>query len=235
MNSCTASTPSKLLTGSTRLHVVLGGAGEFNAIEQEKILLRTISIDREVVSVGGIRNADAAGFLPGEIDDAGIEREQLIEASAVERQILNLELADDSRCIGGGDGHDRRIALHRHLLAGFANLQRQIHRRALIDSQFNAGSDRLLETGFLGVNLVLPNRQRGNLIVAHAVGHGFADRSGFRVGRGHRCAGNHGARLVRNGSRDHRRYLRQERDRAHESKPGDPTSFCHVSLSLPKH
>ncbi len=64
--------------------------------------------------------------------------------------------------------------------------------------------------------------------MANAVGHRFADRSGFRVGRGDRGVGNHGARLVRNGAREHRRYLSQKRDRAHENEPGDPTSFFHI-------
>ncbi len=81
--------------------------------------------------------------------------------------------------IGGGDAHQRRVFVHRDLLAGLADPQRQIHRRALIHRQLNSGADRLLESGFLGVDLVRPNGQRGHLITAGAVGHGFPDRARF--------------------------------------------------------
>ena len=60
-------------TGSAGLHVVLGGAGVFDAVQQEEILLRAIAGDGEIVGGGGIGNAGATGFLRSEIDDAGIE------------------------------------------------------------------------------------------------------------------------------------------------------------------
>ena len=63
-------------TGAAGLHVVLGRAGEFDAIQQEKILLRPVAFDREIVPVGGVRYSDAADFLPGEIHHAGIQRDQ---------------------------------------------------------------------------------------------------------------------------------------------------------------
>ena len=80
----------QLLAGAAGLHVVLGRAGEFDAVQQEQILLRPIAGDREIIAGGGIRNADAAGLFPGEIHDAGIQREQFVIAAAVERQILDL-------------------------------------------------------------------------------------------------------------------------------------------------
>src|SRR5690349_10445665 len=59
--------------GASGLHVVFGGAGVFDSVQQKQILLRAIAGDREVVGGGGIGDAGAAGFLLGEIDDAGIE------------------------------------------------------------------------------------------------------------------------------------------------------------------
>ena len=80
----------QLLAGSAGSHVVFGGAGEFDAVKQEEILLRAVAVDGEVVGGGGVGDADAAGFLRREIDDAGIEGEQEIVAAAVEGKILNL-------------------------------------------------------------------------------------------------------------------------------------------------
>ena len=80
----------QLLAGAARLHIVLGRAGEFDAIQQEEILLRPVSRNREVIAGGRIGDADSARFFPREVHHSGIEREQLVVASAVERQILDL-------------------------------------------------------------------------------------------------------------------------------------------------
>ena len=53
----------QLLAGAAGLHVVFGRAGEFDAVQQEQILLRAIAGDREIIADGRIRNADAAGFF----------------------------------------------------------------------------------------------------------------------------------------------------------------------------
>src|SRR5665213_3986471 len=73
----------QLLTGPARLHVVLSRAGEFDAVQQEQVLLRTVSRHGEVVPVGRIGHPDAAGFLPCEIYDSGIQREEFIVAASV--------------------------------------------------------------------------------------------------------------------------------------------------------
>ena len=43
-----------------------------NAIQQEQVLLRTISGDREIVARRRIRDSDSSRLLPREIDDARI-------------------------------------------------------------------------------------------------------------------------------------------------------------------
>src|SRR5262249_24804704 len=65
------------------LHVVFGGAGVFGAIGQKEILLGTLAADGEVVAGGGIGNAGAAGLHPGEVDHAGIESHEKVEAAAI--------------------------------------------------------------------------------------------------------------------------------------------------------
>ena len=87
----------QLLAGAARLHVVLRRAREFHAVQQEQILLRPVSRHGEIVADGRIRNADAAGLLPGEIDHAGIQREQFVVTAPVERKILDLLFADQAR------------------------------------------------------------------------------------------------------------------------------------------
>ena len=93
----------QLLAGAARLHVILGRAGEFDAVQQEEILLRAVALDREIVAAGGIRYADAAGLFPGEIDDAGIERQQFVVAAAVERKILDHGSATRPEISAGAD------------------------------------------------------------------------------------------------------------------------------------
>ena len=78
----------QLPAGPAGLHVVFGGAGVFDSIEQKKILLRAIAGDGEIVGGRGIGDAGAAGLLRCEIDDAGIESEQEVVAAAVERKIF---------------------------------------------------------------------------------------------------------------------------------------------------
>ena len=95
----------QLLAGAARLHVVLGRARELHAVEQEKILLRPIARDGEVVARGGVRDPDAAGLLRGEIDDAGIQRQQQIVAPAVQGKIFHLLLADQAGDVRRGHAH----------------------------------------------------------------------------------------------------------------------------------
>ena len=91
-----------MAAGSAGSHVVFGGAGELDAIEEEEILLRAIAVDGEIVGGGGVGDAGAAGFLGCEINDAGIEGEEEVVAAAVEREIFDGLLADEAGDVGGG-------------------------------------------------------------------------------------------------------------------------------------
>ena len=73
------------------------GAGIFDAVEQEKILLRAMARNGEHVPEFRVGSASAAGALRGVVDGAGIEREELIVAAAVQGQIFDLPLSDRVR------------------------------------------------------------------------------------------------------------------------------------------
>src|ERR1700736_475914 len=64
----------KLTARSSGRVVDFGGAGEFHAVQQEKVLLRTAAGNRKHVSDHGIRSSDAAGTLRGVVDDSRIQR-----------------------------------------------------------------------------------------------------------------------------------------------------------------
>ena len=68
---------------------------------------------------------------------------------AIERQIPDLELVDDARCVGGGDAHQWSVFVHGDLLAGFADLQGKVDDGALIHHQLNARANCFLESGLL--------------------------------------------------------------------------------------
>ena len=89
--------PQQLLAGTAGLHIVLGGAREFDPVQQEEVLLRPVPRDREHVADGRVGNSDPACLLPREVDDPGIQGKKLIVASAVQRQVLYLPLSDQTR------------------------------------------------------------------------------------------------------------------------------------------
>ena len=84
----------QFLADTAGLHVVLRSPGKLHAIQQEKILLRAIAGNRKVIAHRGIGYAHPSGLLRRKIDDPGIQRQQLVIAAAVQRQILDLALAD---------------------------------------------------------------------------------------------------------------------------------------------
>ena len=165
-----------MLADAARLHVVLRRARELHAVQQEQILLRPVPLHREVVTAGRVRHTDAAGFLPGEIDHSGIQGEEFVVTSPVEWEVFDLLLANQTRDALRRHTHLRRVPVHGDFLAGLAHRQFHIHRGALAHSQVNAGAHLFLEPGPRTPHLILPDRQREELVMAFSVGHGAADR-----------------------------------------------------------
>ena len=110
-------------------------AGEFDAIEQEEIFLRAAAGDGKHVANDGVRRADSAGSLRRVVHDAGIEREQLVVAAAIERQIFDLAFADEAGDVLGGDLNHTAFGGNFHCLMNVANLKGEIDLFALADDK----------------------------------------------------------------------------------------------------
>ncbi len=92
----------KLPARPSRCVVDLRRAGEFHAVQEVEILLRAAARNRKHIADDRVRRADAAGPLRRVVNDAGIQRQQLVVAPAIQRQVLHLALVDQSRYIGVG-------------------------------------------------------------------------------------------------------------------------------------
>src|SRR5271168_4490390 len=86
----------QLAAGSSGRVVDFGGAGKFHAVQQKKIFLGAAPGNREHISDDGVRGSDASGALRSVIDDAWIQREQLIVATPIQRQIFYFVFADQA-------------------------------------------------------------------------------------------------------------------------------------------
>ena len=91
-----------------------------------------------------------------------------------------------------------------------------VHGGALAHHQMNAGAHFFREPGFSASNLVLPDRQREELIMAFGIGYGAADRPCIHVFRRHGRGGNHRAGLVGDRSGKNGGYLSADRCRKDE-------------------
>src|SRR4029077_13269815 len=126
---------------SAGLHVVFGGSGVLDSVEEKDILLRAIALVGEIVGGGGIGDAGAAGFLGGEVDYARIEGQEEVEAAAVEGQIFDLPLADQAGNVAGGGDDKRSIGGDIDLGFDCADLQREINSGFLADGEMDAGAN----------------------------------------------------------------------------------------------
>ena len=106
-NSRTASTPSNWPLTPPGVAIDFRSAGEFHSIEQVKILLWPAARSREHVSDHRIGRSDSPRALGCVIDDAGIQRKQLVVAATRSaEQVLHLPLADQPGDILVGYGDD---------------------------------------------------------------------------------------------------------------------------------
>src|SRR5208282_223203 len=115
--------PQKLAANAARRYRKLTRPGIFNAVQQEQILCGPPSGHRKCVPIAGARLSALHRAI---IDRSRVESYQVIEASAVERQILHFALSYNS-----GDRGCRRIdygSLFRNydLLNQFAHFEPQV-------------------------------------------------------------------------------------------------------------
>ena len=72
------------------------GAGVLDAVEEEEIVLRAAAGDGEHVADGGVRGADCRRSAGGVVDGAGVERDELVVAAAVEGKLFDLARVDEA-------------------------------------------------------------------------------------------------------------------------------------------
>jgi hypothetical protein len=206
--------PEQFLTGSARLHIVFSGAGELHTVEEEEILLRAIAGDGEVVADGGIGDADAAGLFRSEVDDAGIESEEQVEASPVQGQVLHLVFADEAGDVGGRETDCRGIGADGDLLADVADVELEIGRRVLADVEMDSGAKLVGKAVVVGGDLIIADGQREKLVKPAGIGIGGANGAGVEVLRGDGGAGQGGAGGIGDEAREAGSGLRaQSRER----------------------
>ena len=135
-------------------------------------------------------------------DDARHRAREVDEVAAVQRQRLDLLLANRRAELGGGRLHERRRAGDRHRLLDRADLELDVDAHALIDAERNVGSRHRLEARELGLHRVGPRRQRRRRELAVAVGRDDSHEAGPGIGQGDRRARHDRAGRVGNQTED---------------------------------
>ncbi len=156
-------------------------AGEFDSVEEKEIFLRAAARDGKHVADDGIRRADSAGALRGVIDDARIQRQQLVVTSTVERQIFDLALADQSGYVLGRDLERAAVRGNFHGLVNVADLKSQVDLFALPDDKGDAGATVGLEASLRCGDFVVADGQRGRVESSGFVGDERATAAGLKI------------------------------------------------------
>src|SRR5579872_155811 len=112
--------------GAAGRHVDFSRSRVLYTIDQKQVFLRTAALHREGVGHSGIGDTDAAGFLRSVVHDARIERQQIVVAAAVQRQIAELSLADQASGFIHRCAERRGRRRYGDLLAERPNLQNEV-------------------------------------------------------------------------------------------------------------
>src|SRR2546429_4010016 len=174
----------------SRRVVDLGRPREFDIIEEKEVFLRAATGNGKHVTKNRVGGSDAGGALRGVVDDTRIQREQLIVASAVERQVFHLAFSDQAGNVFRGYGNDSGIRSDLHALVHVPNVQGKVQFLALTDDQgYHAPCARLKP--WLGCRNFIPaNDERRGVEAPRVIGHEGALRAGFDVGDFDRGSGN---------------------------------------------
>ena len=128
------------------------------------------------------------------VDRPGLSVDQIVEAAAVERQILHFALAHEARNRGGGGIDHGNILGNGDLLKILSDLEPYIHHRFFADDQIDACADRGPEARFLHGQFQRTQGHRENPVIPGIVGgrgpscsrfetlHGYRGAAGSRAG-----------------------------------------------------
>ena len=125
----------KLSARPSRGVVDLGGAGEFHPVQEVKILLRAAARNCKHIADHRVRGARAARPLRRVVNDAWVQREELVVTPAVQRQVFHLALADKARHVGRGYLHGKRGSFHLNRLVDPGDGEGQIQIGALSEHE----------------------------------------------------------------------------------------------------
>ena len=180
----------QLAAGAAWRQVDFGGACIFDPVQQEQILLRLSTGNREHIADSRVRRPNASGALRGVIHNTWIQGDQFVVAASVERQLLYLTLTHEPGGLLRRHAHHIRMLFDRHTLLQPADHKGQIHGGLLSHNQANSGLYLGCETCFLSGDFVASDRDRWSVIPPAAVRYKFARSAGFRVLHRHRNSGN---------------------------------------------
>ena len=148
-------------SGRFVVHVV-----DVGAVEQEAVLLGTRAVDRNLrrtaaddVVAGGQRRRDAR-----------LQQRELLERSAIERQLANLLVAHETAHRPRRRVDDRRRGGHGHFLGEATELQPHVDHRVLTDGELHAAPDNWLKTGLGDMNFIGARRQNRHPVVSRRIG-----------------------------------------------------------------
>ena len=147
---------------------------DVGAVEQETVLLRSRAVDRD------LRGAAADDVVAGRQRGAHarLQQRQLLEGTAVERQIANLVVVDEPADRAVGQVEARRLRGDRHRRLQRTDRELQIDDQGLPERELRATPRDRPEPGGGHADLVLSRRQDG-----HAIASPVIRRQRFRGAR----------------------------------------------------
>src|SRR5207253_4535739 len=117
----------------------------------------------------------------GVIDRAGIERDQIVEAAAIEWQIFDFALTNEPgyRCRRRVD--QRSLGRNGYFLCEISDLEFQIDDGFLSDGQGDSRSHGSAEPRLFAPDFLRADRQRENSVISRLIRRDCSCRAGFEI------------------------------------------------------
>ena len=190
----------QLAAGAAGRDVDERGSGVLDSVEEEEIVLRAAAADGKHVAHRGVGGSGAARTLAGIVHGGGIEGQQLVEAAAVERELLDLALVDETGGLLRSGVHDRVAGLDYNRFADRAHAQSEVHLHALPDDQHDAGLSLRLKAVVRRRDRVVADGNAGRCVAAVGAGDERAREAGVGLADGDGSAADCGPVGVVNGA-----------------------------------
>ncbi len=130
------------------------------------------------------RCSHAAGAFCRNVHDARVQRQEIVEATAIQRQILHLALTHKTRNVGRRNFDATCLFSDLHRLSNLPDFQREIEDRTLPQDQNNTIQIARLEPGPFHFDFILAHIQQGELVVASGICVSFADKTSLGIPSG---------------------------------------------------